>query len=312
MGRDRARALALMCMATVFPSAKDDARGEGEWQADIAAAGGVRANEVSPLLLRELRERAALCLEKEDPLDATLPPVAQKLYLISADPSTSVNQVISVAGRDPAIAGRIVRLANTSFYLRGAPVSSLSGAVLRVGVAAVRNLVLVPFLSARLVRDPSLSGLWTHCRLVAQICPFVSGLAQVAPETAQLAGLVHDAGELLLALEGRALASRHGSEAVEAAIAAFHEEVGAQLVARWRLPEEIVEAVRTHHQPNAGSPAGVYRLASVVSLADALALGADPERHERVLAARRALQIAPTPLRSLAKRIPQLTTEVAA
>jgi HD-like signal output (HDOD) protein len=52
-------------------------------------------------------------------------------------------------------------------------------------------------------------------------------------------------------------------------LGANHAQIGARLLERWKLPAEVVAAVRCHHRPAAAEEH--IRLAATVSLANALA-----------------------------------------
>ncbi|MGH9943053.1 MAG: HDOD domain-containing protein, partial [Pyrinomonadaceae bacterium] len=105
-------------------------------------------------------------------------------------------------------------------------------------------------------------ALWDHSMGVAVLAKRISiteRLGAKAAEESFTAGLLHDAGKLVLAANlpdwfndalDLARADRLTiSEAERHVFGATHAEVGAYLLGLWGLPENVVEAVAFHHQP---------------------------------------------------------------
>jgi HD-like signal output (HDOD) protein len=88
------------------------------------------------------------------------------------------------------------------------------------------------------------------------------------PEHAFLIGLLHDVGKLPLLAMLRKAASKE-SEVTPALVGRmfrlYHEQAGAALAQAWRMPEELVEVARCHHDFTRN--AGHARSAALASLA---------------------------------------------
>ncbi len=158
-------------------------------------------------------------------------------------------------------------------------------AVSLLGFRALRNAVLA--LGAYDVLghpdggalDPAL--FWRHAVAVAACARFLARtFGGCVPEEAWTAGLLHDVGKMAMA---GALGPRyaetvqrlhrggrsHLRETLQLGMA--HDEVGAVLARRWRLPETIVQAIRHHHElPATGIDPEARDLAAVVAAADFL------------------------------------------
>ena len=100
---------------------------------------------------------------------------------------------------------------------------------------------------------------------------------------ALMAGLIHDAGKLVIAanlperLPGRDPPCRRAEkssmwQAEQALFSATHAQVGAYLFGLWGLPDPIIEAVAFHHGPAECAHAGVTPLLAV-HVADCLEHG---------------------------------------
>ena len=108
----------------------------------------------------------------------------------------------------------------------------------------------------------SLQALVDHSLAVATTAKLVAEAQAAGPAVANdafIAGLMHDAGKLVLAAnladaytESRKLAKEQGIKICDAEreiFSATHAEVGGHLLGLWGLPNPIVEAVIFHHRP---------------------------------------------------------------
>jgi putative nucleotidyltransferase with HDIG domain len=108
----------------------------------------------------------------------------------------------------------------------------------------------------------ALEPLWNHSLTTAGFAKAVAGAktgGAFHSENAFVAGMLHDTGKLVLAANFSAeyaeviaaVPENDGGlvAAEEAAFGANHAEVGGHLLGLWGLPEQIVDAVTWHHQP---------------------------------------------------------------
>jgi HD-like signal output (HDOD) protein len=206
-------------------------------------------------------------------------------------PDVNLRRVSDVIGQDAVITARMMSIANSVYYRRGAAVHRLSDALVRLGISMVKEVLLTA--SVLSVMDRSLKGyqldrgqLWRHsvatgigAKLLAQYVNYPYR------EEAYIAGLMHDIGKLIFDqyLAGRyqeviELASANEISFVEAesrVLGYDHAQVGGLVIAAWELPARFVETVTFHHAP---SQAKDFReLAFIVHMANAftLSLGLD-------------------------------------
>lgn len=193
------------------------------------------------------------------------------------------HEIAAVVSKDPVIAGKVLRLANSAFYARKGPVSSLEHALRLVGMSDFRTMVIASGASAAVgnVSGMDLRSYWTHGALAGYMSAAIteqsggrdSGMAFIA-------GLLHSIGAVLIHMVlpelAREIDSRSTSldflnrATVEQEVLGFdHAQVGGELLRRWRLPDSVVTAVT--HYPKKSLSDG--RLAVVVHCGSVCATG---------------------------------------
>lgn len=213
----------------------------------------------------------------------SLPTVVTKIIETVDDPNSSTQRLNELIVQEPALAARMLRLANSAFFGRRSGMVSLPQCALVLGLNTVRSLAL----SASVHQMMSQAGVesfdprqfWRHSlgtgvagRVMARHC------GQDA-EAAMSAGLVHDIGRLVLdvvvrAEYGAVLARiREGADEAQSELKAFgatHAEVGGWLALKWKLPPSIIAAISCHDRPES-APEEFRPLARLVRLADSMA-----------------------------------------
>lgn len=193
-----------------------------------------------------------------------LPAVVRHVNEALANPRTSARDLANLLASDPAIAARLLGMANSAAYGLGQKVSTLTHAVIVLGFNTVRNFVLASATVRSLGtlvaprRDAQLR-FWRHSIACGALSRILSRrMGNEHPEEAYVLGMLHDVGRIVISgwLEDEAprIAELVGDgvplcEAEHEVIATTHAEVGAALLERWCLPPVYVEAVRRHHSP---------------------------------------------------------------
>lgn len=258
-----------------------------------------------------------------------MPHVASEALQKIGDPNSRAEDIQKVLAQDPALAARILKLANSSFYARSRAIATLRDAVVVIGLKTVRALVLASV--TRDLFDPfglTEKLLWEHavgCGLAARTIAVV--LRYSRTEECFLAGLLHDVGKMIL-LTHRPEPMRRIIEEVyndpELSFAVLeresfgfdHADVGLLLAEKWHFPEEIVEAIACHHRP--ASAKILPALTVIVNLANVYChkLGLGPtKRLDLDLASvpsARALKLTPEKLAALEASIRNVVDKEAA
>jgi putative nucleotidyltransferase with HDIG domain len=177
---------------------------------------------------------------------------------------SNAGQIERIAAADPVVAGNLVRVANSPLFMAYPEVSTIRGAIMRLGYPTTRQIVLATAFRPVFTR-PSLRPLLQHSLEAAELAHHLAARASaIDREEAFLCGLLHDVGKLLLDRFNLFDSARmqglldHGCPPVYAEnllMGCDHGKTGADLAAGWRLPARHVEAIRYHHQPEViGSP----------------------------------------------------------
>ena len=179
----------------------------------------------------------------------------------------SIDDIAKVIEEDLALTAKILQLANSSFFRRQASVVSARHAVSYLGVDVIRSLVLADQLFERSQEIPKMDyfdidSLRRHSLLTSTIAREISPNSEMA-SVAMTAGLLHDVGKIIIALEMPELIARlvdvpSGApyEWIDSAtereiLGCTHAEIGGYFLNLWGVPTSVVEAVTFHDDPAA-------------------------------------------------------------
>jgi putative nucleotidyltransferase with HDIG domain len=181
--------------------------------------------------------------------------IAIRVMKLVNNEDTPLAQVSSLISSDPAFSAEVLRIANSLWYA-----VSISQAVARLGAKNLQGIALTvamrSFLGGTLSR-PVMRDMWKHnlaCGLIAEI---LAPQMDLDKDLAFTGAVLHDLGRLALAVlepkEYVFLLGKHkgtSSSILPLEREAFgydHCEVGAELVASWKLPGAFESIVAKHH-----------------------------------------------------------------
>ena len=222
-------------------------------------------------------------VEKLPSLPSLYSEVVQELQA----PEPSMPKVAQIITQDPAMAAKVLQLVNSALFNLRARVTDLRRAVSLMGLEAIKSLVLSAKVFAEFdsksMGGLSMEELWTHSATVGNVAKRICVEERADKEVtsnAMTAGLLHDVGKLLLAVNlteeycrVREMAELQGyslSRVEELEFGATHAGLGAYLLGIWGLPEPIVQAVAFHHDPDHGAATGSFNAIAAVHVANAL------------------------------------------
>ena len=216
---------------------------------------------------------------------APMPQVAQKAREVVSDPDSDFKNLAKVIETDPAIASMILRIANSAYYGSVGTVASVQQASVLLGVKTLQELLTLAcaagLLSGELEGyDLEAGEMWKHSLAVAAASRIIALKDHPAlAEDAFSAGLIHDAGKLILAsyvnerkdifLKSMELGTVSFLSAERKILGFDHSEIASDVCEKWQIPKHISTAIRYHHNPSESNGNG---LAYILHVADSVAM----------------------------------------
>jgi HD-like signal output (HDOD) protein len=203
---------------------------------------------------------------------------------MSQDPDTPARAYEAVIERDAALAGKVLRVASSSFYAVG-EIQNISRAISVLGMNALKSLVLTISYQQMLSnerRSESFNGLdcWRHS-LATAIAARILAKIKIPQRSEEMytAGLLHDVGLLVFdkfcpSLLDQAITRASGAmqplHMAEQDLFGFnHGAVGAMLAKKWGLSKSIQAAIEFQYDPFENEKELVTT--SIITAANALA-----------------------------------------
>lgn len=189
----------------------------------------------------------------------TIPVVATKVMQLIESECATAEELAKVVASDPAVAARVLKISNSSFYGCQRQIQTLSHAIVVLGFATLKSLVVAA--SVKQVYQPyglTEKMLWEHsfgAGLAARIIAKETRL--VSEEEAFLGGLFHDIGKIIMNFMNskqfqdamqRCYNDGVTFEEAERQVYSYtHAEVGGLVIKKWNFPDMLMRAVLNHH-----------------------------------------------------------------
>lgn len=194
----------------------------------------------------------------------TLPPTAQKIIELRANPNSGVDDLVPIVEMDPSLSAQVMSWAASPYYAAPGGIDSIHDAIVRVlGYDLVVNLALGVAMGRTLKLPTDTPRGSTPYWLQALFCATLAEkLAKQIPAEKRprpgliyLTGLLHNFGYLALAhvfpphfsLVSRYMEANphlHHEYVEKQIINVTREQVGAWLMETWNLPTEVCTGIR--------------------------------------------------------------------
>lgn len=190
------------------------------------------------------------------------PAVAMQIVDLAQDPDINLAKVAGFINKDPALATKILRTANSALFARRRRSDNLRKALIVLGLDATLTLAL-SFSLVSGFRKQDVAGInlpffWRHTLLSATAARVIGEvLGRADTEDLFLAGLLQDIGVLAVdkcepGFYGNATPDTYDHDALieheRNGLGADHAEVGEWLMTRWKMPERLATAVGNSHR----------------------------------------------------------------
>lgn len=180
--------------------------------------------------------------------------------LIDDDAST-IDDITDVILIDPALAGAILKLANSSIFNYPGKIDTISKAVLVLGITEVYSLVIAFFTTeafkAITVNNEYLDEFWEKSVDCALLIKFLGSSLNIAnAERMFILGLLHNLGELIVHQfsPDKVNACNDGEllpwDQQRETLGFTYGECSAELLKQWQLPYSLIAPVRNQDEEN--------------------------------------------------------------
>ncbi|MDA3903471.1 MAG: HDOD domain-containing protein [Desulfuromusa sp.] len=214
---------------------------------------------------------------------------ASQLLQITANADHDLMDVIKLVRNDANLTARVLKIVNSAAFGLINNITSIDRAISYLGERIIVSIALGD--CAGKLFEKELSGyesaggdLWTHdlrTAIASREVVTQSG-AEISPELAFTAGLLHDIGKALISdyLQGTVseavelISTEEGFDYLDAEekfVGFDHTRAGYELAKAWQLPEELAEVIRHHHEP-ANAKEEYRALVYAVHLGDNIAM----------------------------------------
>ena len=228
---------------------------------------------------KQLIERAAILVGNVDDLP-TIPAVATQVIQLLDDPDVSIEDVADLMLKDQVMTARVLKLINSPVYKPTHAITSLKRALMYLGLRHVRELALTTSVINAFDSDKGVLGLtafWEHSFGVGMVSRIIAQkVGYRDSETAYIAGIVHDLGEVFLSNYQRKpfeevleIIKDHSIKLIDAeqnVLGTTHCEIGYCMARAWNFPPVYCEVISCHHAPGEAVIDPV--LSALVNLAD--------------------------------------------
>ncbi len=190
---------------------------------------------------------------RPDTLPSRAAAAVQVLQLVD-DPDATTSDLAGAIGADPALAARIMALANSSYFGLSGRVSNLTYAVSVIGFQAIRALAVS--VAADLDGPAGVpDGFWRQSATAATAAALIAPRFAAQPGDAFTVGLLHTLGSALLHQQSPLPelclpAVSEPDELIAVELERYgvnHATAGAQVLRGWRFPERLCAVIEGHH-----------------------------------------------------------------
>lgn len=210
-----------------------------------------------------------------------LPATTQKVLGLMSDPDVSIEKVKRLVSTDPGLTAKILKVANSAFYGSYRNIQNLSQAILRLGLNAVRNIVVATSMK-NVYKKFGLAEklIWEQMIGSALAASVIARHTRVVdPEDAFIGGLLHDIGKVVVNNEypekfakviERVYNEQVSYEIAETDIFEFTQrEVGSFVVKKWGFPENLELLIKFFDDKEALSrDKQLTHLVAIITLSD--------------------------------------------
>lgn len=202
---------------------------------------------IEEVVLKQLIE-----LLKEDKLVLpTLPEVALRAREAAESPHSNAADIARVINNDPAIAARVIKVANSPLMRGPREIKDVQTAIARLGLTCICNLITglameQMFQATSDVVDKAMRKSWSHATEVAGIAHVLCRhyTPHLKPDQAMLAGMIHEIGVLPILTYAEESNLLNDPITLQRLTEKIHPYVGAKILESWKFSADLISVPR--------------------------------------------------------------------
>ncbi|MCW8932896.1 MAG: HDOD domain-containing protein [Gammaproteobacteria bacterium] len=189
-----------------------------------------------------------------------------KVLEVCNQPNVSPNDLNKIISLDPVLTGNVLKLINSAYYSLPNHITSLTRAIIILGINTVKNLALSTAVLGHMKESAqssfSMDDFWKHSICVGVTAKAIASEHKIPVNQREeffLAGLLHDLGKIPMAhcfpeeySQCLATAKEQQIALHDAEMTLFgfnHQHCGDIIASKWKLNDNIISAMKHHHEP---------------------------------------------------------------
>lgn len=233
-----------------------------------------------------------------------LPPMSNiviRVMTLIQNPAVSIQELANEISKDPGITASILKLSNSAYYRASKPIRTVQEALMTLGIKTVKEIVVLT--ASKKILQKDLTGyqvdseqMWLHSLIVAELSSKITSLKKLPlpKDLVFTAGLLHDIGKVILhqffpsvLLKIKAELKTASQDFIQVERKFFgmdHQEVGMKALQTWNFPEELMEVVAFHHNPESAQKfkllTSIVHIANTVTIVSGIGIDIGGINHE--------------------------------
>ena len=211
----------------------------------------------------------------------SLPAIALRIIEAVKTDEASLSEMAKIVSSDPALAARVLKISNSSFYSLPQKVDSIQKALTILGTEALKNIAL-SFVIVKMMQSDNGEGFnyevfWKRAVTSAVAADLISNAIKQKSDDIFITALLQDIGivvlylcmsdEYLRVFDEKRVSAAPVVEAEKKIFGFDHPEVSTRVLEKWGLPENIFMPIQYHHKSK-NIPENVENKARILWLAD--------------------------------------------
>ncbi len=237
-------------------------------------------DETSRRAVAKIRDQLLEQIDNDTIQIPTLPEIALSIRDVCSSDDATIKDVSNIIEKDPGIAARVIKVANSPLFRGSQTIDNLSMATSRLGMRYTANYVTGVAMQQiyqpqHRVIETFMHDVWERSAIIAASATVVAGQdSRFSREQSTLAGLTHLIGMLpLLLFAEKDEGLRSDIELLSTAMHRIHGELGSMILYQWDFPPEIAEVPILYNDPDRSCTDACY--ADVISVAYSHCVDAD-------------------------------------